>query len=383
MIHPSSSRRRSRRSRLAALAIGAAAVLAPMLAGTPALAAPATAPGDPVYVGPSQGYGGTPLFPIWYGTTAVGEPDAWAYCIENRIHAHTSLEGVIADPGDFLGNNLFTDPATKTKVYWILGHGYPALSLDEFRAVTGVPSLTRNDAIEVVQNAIWRFTDTGYDSAWPWTNPDSVIAYDYLVNGAKNTDGTPDVVTASITAPAEVQYGTLAGPFTVHLSTPTGIVSTDSGFAIVDAAGAAIDQSAVVDGQEVYLDLRGTTAAGAAAVTVSARGASMTGQIVNIPLPGGGPATSDSRSQTVILVAASTLTVSDQASIEWAGAPVVPTEPTAPTEPTTPVTTAPKAPELAATGASVAPAGLAGLAALALLAGAAALTPALRTRRTR
>ncbi|QNA93562.1 MULTISPECIES: thioester domain-containing protein [unclassified Microbacterium] len=169
----------------ALLALGA--VVAPV--GLGAATAAEVEPGDAVYIGSKQGYGGTGVFPIWSDGVQTGDPDYWAYCIEHDVSARTGLVGTAGDIDSYLGSNHFTDPAVAGKVLWVLANSYPAVSLEEFGAAAGVPAITRNDAIEATQYALWRYTDLTFDAAWAWETPDSEAAYWYLVNGANASPG--------------------------------------------------------------------------------------------------------------------------------------------------------------------------------------------------
>lgn len=301
--------------------IGASVLALGALIAPAAAASAAVDAGDSVYIGSKQGYSGTGMFPVWAEVPAVGDPDFWAYCIENPVSARTQLEGAVGNAEDYLGSNYFTDPVIQGKVLWVLAHSYPALTLEEFGAAAGAPGISRNDAIEATQYAIWRYTDLNFDAAWAWETPDSEAAYWHLVNGANASTGmTPAdfAVTASIDAPSAPQTAdSLVGPFVVDTNRPTVSVTVDPTVSLVDADGDAIDASAVVDGQALYLDLRGTTAAGSATVSVAAEGSSATGKIVSVPTNNSPTPTADDHAQTIILVAPSTATTTDAATVEW------------------------------------------------------------------
>ncbi|MFD4992210.1 VaFE repeat-containing surface-anchored protein [Cellulosimicrobium cellulans] len=313
------SRRKGRWLAAATFALGA--VLVP---GAVAGAADVE-PGDMVYVGGREGYGGTGLFPIRSDGSPTGEIDYWAYCLEHDVPARTGLVGEVGDLDGYLGQNYFTDPDVQGKVLWVLAHSYPALSLEEFGAAAGVPGISRNDAIEATQYAIWRYTDLTWDAAWNFETPDSETAYWYLVEGANANPGlSPEEleVTATITAPPAPQSaGSLVGPFVVDTNQPTVTVSVEPTLAVTDGSGGAVDLSAVVDGQELYLDLRDSTTAGEAVVQVSAAGSSSTGRIVSVPTATGGAPTAGDHAQTIVLVAPSTTRTTALASVSWSAQP--------------------------------------------------------------
>ncbi|WP_160318849.1 VaFE repeat-containing surface-anchored protein [Arthrobacter sp. ERGS1:01] len=260
------------------------------------------------------------MFPVWYKTPAVGEPDAWAYCIEHDVHANSNVEGHVGGFDEYLGANYFTDPTIQGRVLWVLAHSYPAMTLADLEAATGIAGLSVNDAIEATQYAIWRYTELDYDASWNWESPNSEAVYWYLVNGA-NTNPVmkpSDVqVTASITAPSSAQTSdSIVGPFVVNTNQKSVIVSAP-GFNFTDASGNPIDPTAVVDGQKIYLDLRGHVAAGSTTVTVTAAAAGPTGGIISVPRTDGSTPTTGDHAQSIVLVQAKTATVGDRADISW------------------------------------------------------------------
>ncbi|WP_353707668.1 VaFE repeat-containing surface-anchored protein [Cellulosimicrobium sp. ES-005] len=323
MVMTDTGARRARREGrwLAAVVLALGAVLAPGAV----TAAADVEPGDTVHVGGREGYGGTGLFPIRSDGTPTGEVDYWAYCLEHDVSARTGVVGTVGDLDEYLGENYFTDPAVQGKVLWVLAHSYPALSLEEFGVAAGVPGISRNDAIEATQYAIWRYTDLTWDAAWNFETPASEAAYWYLVEGANASPGlTPAEleVTASISAPVAPQRaGSLVGPFVVSTNQPTVSVSVDPTVAVTDGSGSPVDLAGVVDGQELFLDLRDSTTAGEAVVRVTAAGSSSTGRIISVPTVTGGTPTGSDHAQTIVLVTPSTTRTSAEASASWSAVP--------------------------------------------------------------
>lgn len=323
--------------------------LLPIMIATAVIAAPVAAvaadvpeTGDFVWVGGSQGYGGTSLHAI-YGEAPTdpdnpGTPAFWAYCIEHDVSARSGTLGEVGDFSSYLGDNLVVDASVQAKVLWVLAHSYPALSLAQFGIASGVPGISENDAIEATQYAIWRYTDVGYDALWAWETPDSETAYWYLVNGANASSGmTPDdfETTVSIIGPAAAQVaGTLVGPFTVTTNQTSVSVVIDPVIPVTDAAGNAIDTSVVVDGQQLFLDLRSTTAPGSATLTASALGTSATGRVISVPTASG-ELTEDNHAQTIILVTASPTSTTAETSVAWTSSVSTPSEPAPQTLPAT------------------------------------------------
>lgn len=330
MKKPESSRA-SRTGRGAAALLLALAALVPAAFAAPAAAAPDVTPGDAVWVGPSVG-GGTHITPVYIpvpaDTNNPGVADYWAYCIEHDVTLRANSGAVIGDASTYLGDNNFLQPAVQSRVYWIAAHAYPAVTLTDLATAAGAPGLTLIDAIEGAQYAIWNFTDLAGDppANWFFNSPNSEAVYRYLANGAiANAGPTPPVtadIAVSVAAPAgQGVPGTLFGPFTVSTNQPTATVTASSSIPVTDASGNPV--STVVDGQQVYLDLRSTTAAGSATVTATVAGADGTGLIVSTPEQGGTPVpTADSHAQSQILVAASTATTSASASGSWIAAAV-------------------------------------------------------------
>ncbi|WP_343989818.1 thioester domain-containing protein, partial [Nocardioides dubius] len=300
--------------------------------------------GETVWIGAmTQGHSGSSMHavysPVPADTANPGVPDYWAYCIEHDVSAKTNTTAVTrlasslfgADYLDDPGSNYYgTDPTVAGKVRWIISNSYPALSLADFAAAAGVPGLSQDDAVEAVQYAIWRYTDLTFDANWNWAGSDSEAnaeaAYWYLIGKINqgNTMSADDIasVTASVTAPAGAQQaGTLVGPFTVHTNQPTASVTVAPGVTVTDSTGAAINAAAVVDGQEIYLDLRASTSAGSATVTVSAQGAGGTGMVIAVPTVSGGTPTAANHRQTMILVAPSNATTTGTAAVNWSAAP--------------------------------------------------------------
>jgi TQXA domain-containing protein len=299
--------------------------IASLLPSSPASAAEPGV-GDSVYVAHKmQGYSGSGLVGIFVSTPPdignLGTPEYWGYCVEHDVPLGTFRTATVEAPPSYLGSNYFTSAAIQAKVLWVLAHSYPYVSLSDFGAAAGVPGISLNDAIEAAQYATWRYTDLDFDAAWAWSTPDSETAYWYLVNGANASSGmTPAELqsTVAIVAPGGAQTaGTLLGPFTLSTNQPVASVSVTGGYTLTDAGGTPIDTSAVTDGQNIYIDLTGVTAAGSATVTASAAGSSISGNIVSVPETVGGVATAASHAQTLMIVAPSTASTTDAAEVAW------------------------------------------------------------------
>lgn len=308
---------------LAAITAALLALSGATLAASAAQAQPVA--GGEVWIGAKQGYGGTGIWPVYSEQPAdpdnPGEPDFWTYCLEQRVTAQEGIVGHVGDAGSFLGDNYFTDPDARGKALWVLGHSFPAIGLDEFAASAGLTSISANDAIEATQYAIWRYTDLNFDASWSWETPDSEAAYWYLVNGANASGGLNQgdfETTVSITPPPSGQTAdSLVGPFTVTTNQPTAQLTVDPALTLTDAAGDPVNPDTVVDGQQLYLDLRGDQTAGTGTVTAAVNGSSATGLVVSSPLTPGDTPTESAHSQSRIIVAPSGTATSDSAAAAW------------------------------------------------------------------
>jgi TQXA domain-containing protein len=311
--------------------------IAATLAAGPAVAAPVLETGDSVYVGEQIHISGSAMiFPVWKQTPAdianPGEPDFSAYCLEQTVHAQDEQQGKVGAIGSFIGTNFFaSNPAIPEKVLWVLAHSYPALTVAELAAASGISGLTVEEAISGTTTAIWRYTDVDYDASYYWIDTKAEDLYWYLVGGANASSGMVPAdfeTTVSISGPATAQVaGSLIGPFVVDTNRPTVSVSVAPALAVTDANGAAVDTSAIVDGQTLYLDARAEETAGSAIITVSAMGSSATGMVVTLPTaPGVTPTTTD-HGQSLILVASSDATTEAETIMRWA-AEGIPSSPT-------------------------------------------------------
>lgn len=317
------------RSRFAGLSsiLAAGLISVAIVPAANAAPVPPVEDGDSVYIG--QTYhspvepGSALTFPIHtlpVDVDNLGDPDYWAYCLEQDVSSRDEREGTAGPISSFQGTNYFaTNPETQAKVLWVLANGYPSLSLEDFAANAGV-TLTYDEAISAMTTAIWRFTgfapDPGNDVAFYWVSANAEAASRYLVAGAHASGGTTPAsfeTTVSVTPPAGAQVAdSLVGPFTVSTNKPSASLTVDPVVPITDGTGALIDASAVVDGQQVYLDLRGTTTSGSATVTAAALGSSATGKVITVPNPAGG------HWQSMILVAPAGSETTADASAEWA-----------------------------------------------------------------
>ncbi len=325
-----SKQRATTRSVVAAFFLLVAVTLGFVSVGaTQAQAAAPLNPGDSVYVGDEYTPGtGTPTFPIYASAAAAASdpsnPEYWAYCVEHNVDARPDTGATVRTVSSFLGSNLFTnDPTVQGDVLWVLTHTIPYVDLADMSTAANIPNLTRDEAINGTVDAIWRYTDLGFDAPWSnWIDPNAEAVDYYLINGA-NASGrtlTPGDLqtTVSVTPPTGAQTAhSLIGPFVIHTNQATATVSSTPAATLTDSAGNPINAAAVVDGQQVYLDLRGSTSAGTATVTVTAtaKGAIANGFVVSTPATGTGTATTANHAQSFIMIAARSATTSADADV--------------------------------------------------------------------
>lgn len=87
--------------------------------------------------------------------------------------------------------------------------------------------------------------------------------------------------------------------------------------AFVGAVGAPIDAMSVINGQQIFLDLRGASDAGTATVTAAVRGSTATDKIISVPIEEGQIPSATSHTQTLMLVTGETASTRAVAFVEW------------------------------------------------------------------
>ena len=120
--------------------------------------------GDTVYVGiPEYVYESSEpqgfWVPVWVGVEeGAGQPDRapdyYAYCVENGAPTPGDRNGTASELDGYLGDHENVSPARQASVRAALAYGYPANSLEELRALTGVPTLSEKQAINATFLAI-------------------------------------------------------------------------------------------------------------------------------------------------------------------------------------------------------------------------------------
>ncbi|WP_454084962.1 Cys-Gln thioester bond-forming surface protein [Georgenia sp. Marseille-Q6866] len=308
------------------LALGAAALVA-LMTVAPGAAYADTAEAD-FSIGRSDqaqpGESAARLFPVFTSeeSRASGEPDLWAYCIENSVPARFDTDAESAGWGEFAGDNSFsTSQVVREKVAWIITNSYPALTLEQLGESIGVPNLSAREAVAGTQYAIWKLTDD-VDAT---LSPNAQTLRNYLLGEANVGLAESDVRTeVTLTVPTGPQLsGTLVGPVTVTTNQRSVAVTTDSTVPVVDANGAHLDLSAVSDGQELYVDARQETTAGSVTFRATATASQVTGSILKVPAAEG---SAGSHAQTLILVETGDVSDVAAATLSWdeTVAPVMP-----------------------------------------------------------
>jgi TQXA domain-containing protein len=166
-------------------------------------------------------------------TTLDGD-ELLTYCID--LNTHTG-NGVTYDEGSWTEASV-PDVA---KVTAILQASYPVRTVDQLSTATGL-TLTENEAIAGTQAAIWHFTDLVNLSRTvqgQGTNSNIGKLYDYLLDVANSPVAEPAPSLEISPATTSGTVGTLAGPFTLHVSpaSATVTVTADPGVAFVDDTG--------------------------------------------------------------------------------------------------------------------------------------------------
>ncbi|MFL1382322.1 thioester domain-containing protein [Nocardiopsis protaetiae] len=302
-----------RRPALAALA-ATALLLGP-------LAVPAAA--DPVrgqYTGVDEHGHGIVMKGEEFTTTAtfgidLGDRVLPTYCIDFRT-------GIVGDAwyvedswADYPGEGDFSEPG---RVHWILMNSYPVVEIGDLREETGIPGLTKAEALTATQAAIWHFSN-GLDLEKVEQNPDLptvseeevVELYEHLVANAEELPDEPPTALSVSPEEASGLAGETVGEFTVETSADSVPVELDApaGVQVVDlATGKAVES--VSDGDRIGLSVPADAAAGGAELTFAAEAAVLTGRLFK-------GEDADEPTQTLIAAADGEITVSRTVTAAW------------------------------------------------------------------
>lgn len=194
------------------------------------------------------------------------------------------------------------------KIRWILQNSYPQVNdLDALAKKVGAASLTEKTAAAATQAAIWHFSDDV--EAMP-VDADAKKLTKYLEKKAKNLEEPKASLSLSPSSVAG-KAGERLGPITVDTNAEKATVSlapgAPAGVKIVDKDGKVVSDAA--NGDQLFLDVPGGTADGAAEIDVKAD--------TTVPI-GRAFVSTKVKSQTLILAGTSTSTVAAKASATWA-----------------------------------------------------------------
>ncbi len=260
----------------------------------------------------------TMLFPA-RSRAGLAEPDVSAYCLESLVGARFGAPAIRVGWADFPGSNRFRDPDVQARVGWVLTHSFPLVDLVSLGRTLGVTGLTERQAIAGSQGAIWHFTDGRTISEGNSGNVRAVYAY---LTGRANTGLAENQVRPSVTlsGPTDASVaGVPAGPIRVRTNQASvTVVATTTGvdLPVVDGAGRSVDLTAVVDGQELWVEVPLDAEAGSVTFSAEVRGAENHGSLLVTPDGAGG------HGQTLIMVDTTQVRADARAVVSWRPAPV-------------------------------------------------------------
>ncbi|MEU0488986.1 thioester domain-containing protein [Nocardiopsis sp. NPDC006139] len=297
-----------------------AALTATVLLAGP-LALPAAA--DPVrgqYTGVDEHGHGIVMRGEEFTTTAtfgldLGDRTLPTYCIDFRTGIVGGAWYVEDSWADYPGEGDFSEPG---RVHWILMNSYPVVEIGDLREETGIPGLTKAEALTATQAAIWHFSN-GLDLEQVEQNPDLptvseeevVELYELLVADARELPDEPPTALSVSPEEASGLAGETVGEFTVETSAASVPVELDApdGVEVVDlATGEAVET--VSDGDRIGLSVPADAAAGEAELTLAAEAAVLTGRLFK-------GEDADEPTQTLIAAADGEITVSRTVTAAW------------------------------------------------------------------
>ncbi|MCM3657563.1 thioester domain-containing protein [Agromyces mediolanus] len=278
------------------------------------------------------------------------QPDLFAYCIEVLVPAGFGDGLAVGGWDTFPGDNRFaTDERVREQVSWIIANSYPTLSLSEYAAATGLPGLTREEAITGTQVAIWQLTDAapapaafeyrglatrgGIDVASPAAQRVQALV-DHLTGDANV--GLAESVLPELTLDPAVQQGdagSLVGPVTITATAGELLLSSSSDDPLVTADGTPVDPTAPPRDTALFLDVPADAAAGSATLTARLTGVAHEGLLLSSADPA-------VRRQTLIIADSGRSSVEASAALSWLGGHTPPERPEEPGTPSTPPTPA-------------------------------------------
>lgn len=257
--------------------------------------------------------------------TADGD-ELLTYCIDLNTHTGT---GVTYDEGSWTQANV----PDVDKVTAILQASYPVRSLVQLQRLSGIATLTVQEAIAGTQATIWHFTDlVNLDRTIASQNATSNIGrlYDYLLGVAANPVAEPVPALSITPSNATGTVATMVGPFTLNVTpaNATVVVTNDAGVGFTDGAGNPVVPGA--NGDQFWIT---PTSEGSFTINATTEVAVPTGRVFLHATT----ATDPDAHQKLVLAKSDAVTTTATASFESTPVPTTTTEaPTTTTEaPTT------------------------------------------------
>ncbi|MEU6667586.1 Cys-Gln thioester bond-forming surface protein [Streptomyces sp. NPDC046727] len=242
------------------------------------------------------------------------------YCVD--LHNPTQRDARYQETS-WSGTSLGTNKDAG-RIHWILQNSYPQVNdLAALARKAGTRGLTEQDAAAGTQVAIWRYSDGAEVDA---VDPQAEKLADYLEKSARSVAEPRPSLTLDPPA-VSGRPGGLLGPVTVHTNAGAVTVSppadaATSGVRIVDKTGKVI--TSAKDGSELYFDVPGDEAGGAAHAVAGGEGTAELTVQASTTVPVGRAFAAESRSQTQILAGSSESTVAATATAAWAAQGAVP-----------------------------------------------------------
>lgn len=185
------------------------------------------------------------------------------YCINNRVmipgehHPYREADWESYNNTDFRKNS--------GKIAWIVGNGYPQVSVSALASAAGVDGLTEREAITATQVTLWQLVDeSSLNKDYP--GPGNTTAKNdsskrmqgvidwFFANATDEKEPSPTVSLSS--AQSKGPVGTTLGPINVTTTAASVSVSAIGG-TVVDADGDAV--SSAKNGSELWLKTSSVT----------------------------------------------------------------------------------------------------------------------------
>lgn len=290
------------------------------------------------------------------------------YCVEIQTDIDEEHD-MVERPWNAYPNASSPFHDNRTKINWVLHHGYPATSLEALAAALPTPphdGIDELEAIAATQAAVWHYSDgvdlnredpLSGDGSDAQDAEDALALYDYLT-GEANT-GIEEPAPALSVDPAQRSgaAGDRIGPFTVTTTGTVESLTSDlpEGVELTDADGNPV--TTATNGSALYVNVPENATAGEGSFELTASAGINTGRLFV------GKNYDEHPTQSLIVATSDKTTLTASATVDWtAGTTTTTAPPTTtttteapPTQTTTSDTPAPqpKNEDLADTGASV------------------------------